>query len=27
MLGELSSERALAEAEVQWNRYAQARWP
>jgi putative chitobiose transport system substrate-binding protein len=27
MLGELSSARALAEAEVQWNRYAQARWP
>ncbi len=27
MLGELSSDRALAEAEVQWNRYAQARWP
>ena len=27
MLGELSSERALAEAEEQWNRYAQARWP
>jgi len=27
MLGELSSDRALVEAEVQWNRYAQARWP
>jgi putative chitobiose transport system substrate-binding protein len=27
MLGEVSSDRALAEAEVQWNRYAQARWP
>ena len=27
MLGELSSDRALAEAAVQWNRYAEARWP
>lgn len=27
MLGQLSSDRALAEAEQQWNRYAQARWP
>ena len=27
MLGEVSSDRALAEAELQWNRYAQARWP
>ena len=27
MLGELSSDRALAEAALQWNRYAQARWP
>jgi len=27
MLGELSSDQALAEAALQWNRYAQARWP
>ena len=27
MLGELSSEKALAEAAIQWNRYAEARWP
>jgi putative chitobiose transport system substrate-binding protein len=27
MLGELSSDQALVEAELQWNRYAQARWP
>ncbi|MEB3235077.1 MAG: extracellular solute-binding protein [Cyanobacteriota bacterium] len=27
MLAELSSDRALAEAELQWNRYAEARWP
>jgi putative chitobiose transport system substrate-binding protein len=27
MLGELSSDRALAEAALQWNRYAEARWP
>jgi len=26
MLGELSSDQALAEAALQWNRYAQARW-
>ena len=27
MLGQLSSDAALAEAERQWNAYAQARWP
>ena len=27
MLGQLSSEAALAEAERQWNAYAEARWP
>ena len=27
MLGELSSEAALAAAELEWNRYAAARWP
>ncbi|MCT0206251.1 sugar ABC transporter substrate-binding protein [Synechococcus sp. CS-1332] len=27
MLGQLSSEAALAEAELQWNRYAESRWP
>jgi putative chitobiose transport system substrate-binding protein len=27
MLGELGSDRALAEAALQWNRYAEARWP
>ncbi len=27
MLGELDSDRALAEAARQWNRYAEARWP
>jgi len=27
MLGDLSSDQALAEAALQWNRYAQARWP
>ena len=27
MLGQLSSEQALVEAERQWNRYAEARWP
>ena len=27
MLGQISSEAALAEAERQWNRYAEARWP
>jgi putative chitobiose transport system substrate-binding protein len=27
MLGQTSSDRALAEAELQWNRYAEARWP
>ncbi len=27
MLGEISSEAALAEARRQWDRYAQARWP
>ncbi len=27
MLGQLDSEAALAEAERQWNRYAEARWP
>jgi len=27
MLGELGSDAALAEAERQWNRYAEARWP
>jgi putative chitobiose transport system substrate-binding protein len=27
MLGQLSSDKALAEAERQWNRYAEARWP
>ena len=27
MLGEVSSDQALAEAALQWNRYAQSRWP
>jgi len=27
MLGELSSDAALAQAEREWNRYAAARWP
>jgi putative chitobiose transport system substrate-binding protein len=27
MLGQLDSDAALAEAELQWNRYAAARWP
>ena len=27
MLGDLSSDQALAKAALQWNRYAQARWP
>jgi putative chitobiose transport system substrate-binding protein len=27
MLGEIASDRALAEAARQWNRYAEARWP
>ena len=27
MLGQISSDAALAEAERQWNRYAEARWP
>jgi putative chitobiose transport system substrate-binding protein len=27
MLGQLSSDAALAEAELEWNRYAAARWP
>jgi len=27
MLGQISSDRALAEAERQWNSYATARWP
>ena len=27
MLGQISSDAALAEAERQWNQYAQARWP
>jgi putative chitobiose transport system substrate-binding protein len=27
MLGQVDSERALAEAEREWNRYAEARWP
>ena len=27
MLGQISSEEALREAELQWNRYASARWP
>jgi putative chitobiose transport system substrate-binding protein len=27
MLGQLSSDAALAEAERQWNAYAEARWP
>jgi putative chitobiose transport system substrate-binding protein len=27
MLGELSSGAALAAAELEWNRYAAARWP
>ena len=27
MLGQLSSDEALAEAERQWNAYADARWP
>jgi len=27
MLGQISSDAALAEAERQWNSYATARWP
>ena len=27
MLGEIASDRALAQAELEWNRYAEARWP
>jgi putative chitobiose transport system substrate-binding protein len=27
MLGQIDSGAALAEAERQWNRYAEARWP
>jgi putative chitobiose transport system substrate-binding protein len=27
MLGQLTSDQALVEAERQWNRYAAARWP
>ena len=27
MLGQIGSDAALAEAELQWNRYADARWP
>ena len=27
MLGQLSSDGAVAEAEAQWNAYAKARWP
>jgi hypothetical protein len=27
MLGQLGSNEALAEAALQWNRYAEARWP
>jgi putative chitobiose transport system substrate-binding protein len=27
MLGQIDSEAALSEAERQWNRYAEARWP
>ena len=27
MLGQIDSDRALAEAEREWNRYAEARWP
>jgi putative chitobiose transport system substrate-binding protein len=27
MLGQIDSEAALAEAERQWNGYAEARWP
>jgi putative chitobiose transport system substrate-binding protein len=27
MLGQISSDEALREAELQWNRYASARWP
>lgn len=27
MLGEISSDRALEAAALQWNRYAEARWP
>jgi putative chitobiose transport system substrate-binding protein len=27
MLGQISSDGALSEAELQWNRYAEARWP
>ena len=27
MLGQIGSDAALAEAERQWNRYAEARWP
>lgn len=27
MLGQISSDQALLEAEQQWNRYASSRWP
>ena len=27
MLGQISSDQAVQEAEQQWNRYASARWP
>jgi putative chitobiose transport system substrate-binding protein len=27
MLGQVDSDRALAEAALEWNRYAVARWP
>ena len=27
MLGQISSDQAVFEAEQQWNRYASARWP
>jgi putative chitobiose transport system substrate-binding protein len=27
MLGQLGSDAALAEAALQWNHYAEARWP
>jgi putative chitobiose transport system substrate-binding protein len=27
MLGQISSDQAVLEAEQQWNRYASARWP
>ena len=27
MLGQIGSDAALSEAELQWNRYAEARWP